>query len=290
MSSTTATTFRVSDKIPEKVDARVEQDPDKGIQRLPQYRGNNCTEVLQKSNFPSRLWYSDNGFVKTVVDCYNRHYNLILRPDDIWAAIMTQFSFYINKHSEEFRGKFVDFEGKKELEVFVPGTLRCAPYDTLVKLMTKKIDENLIDPDVKKWILPNFSTTTDNDLVTVGVVFMASMKKYFDYTFCLCCGIPSITLEGTTEDWKNIHKRLEKLGEYNLQTWYDMLEPILQQFVDAKEGKVDVDFWQRICHHESGGSGPRYVSGWITAFCVFDKEGVWQGKLHAHVSIISYAS
>jgi len=278
MASSTSTTFRVSDKTPEKHRYlnRNSQTHQEQIQRLPHYRGNKCKEILQTSNFPQSTLFSDNGFVQTVVDCYNCHYNLVIRPDDVWAAIMTQFSFYINKHAEEFRGKFVDFEGKRELTVSVVGTLRAAPYETLVKLMSKEIDRNLIDPEVKKWILPNFSTTTDNDLVTVGVVFMASMKKYFDYKFCLCCGIPSITLEGTVDDWKEVHRRLEKLKEYKLEKWHSMLEPILKEFVDAKEGKANVDFWQKICHHESGGSGPMYVSGWITAFCVFNKEGNWQ--------------
>lgn len=219
------------------------------------------------------------GFVNTVVDCYNRHYNLVIRPDDVWAAIMTQFSFYVNKRAEEFRGQFVDFEGKKELSVRAVGSLRCAPYGYLVKAMSKEIDRHLIDPEVKKWILPNFSTTTDNDLVTIGVVFMASMKKYFDYKMCLMCGIPNITLEGTTDDWKEVQRRLGKLNAYKLEKWHGMLEPILQQFINAKEGKVDTDFWQKICHYEAGGSGPSYISGWITSFCVFDKEGNWKRML-----------
>ncbi|CAL8089660.1 unnamed protein product [Orchesella dallaii] len=283
MSSTTATTFKVSDKTPEKhYSVRNSEKPpfaDAGenlITELRQYQKNNCTEILQSTNFPTSAIPRSNGFVNTVVDCYNNHHNLIVRPDDIWAAIMIQFSSYVNKHAEEFRGKFVDFEGKRELQVTFPGSLRNAPYDLGVKLLTKEIDRNLIDPEVKKWILPSFSTTTDNDLVSIGVVFMATMKKYFDYKMCLMCGIPNVTLEGTVEDWENIHNRLGKLKEYNLAKWYDMLEPVMKQFVDAKRGKVDLDFWQRICHYQSGGSGPSHLSGWITVFCVFDKDGNWQ--------------
>ncbi|ODM90613.1 hypothetical protein Ocin01_16066 [Orchesella cincta] len=282
MSSQTATTFRVSDKTPEKHYSTQNKvntgDRENLIKQLTQYNRNHCTEVLQSTNFPVWAIPSNNGFVDTVVECYNRHHNLVIRPDDIWATIMTQFSFYINNHAEEFRGKFVDFEGKRELQVSFPGSLRNAPYDLGVKLLTKEIDRNLIDPEVKKWIMPSFSTTTDNDVVSIGVVFMASMKKYFDYKMGLLCGIPNVTLEGAVDDWENIHSRLEKLKEYKLDNWYDMLEPIMKQFVDAKNGKVDLDFWQRICHYSGGGSGPRYLSGWLTAFCVFDKDGNWQGS------------
>lgn len=201
----------------------------------------------------------------------------VLRPDDVWTAIMVQFSFYVNMEAEKFRGKFVNFEGKKELVVIIPGTLRATSYDLFVKLMSKKIDENLVDPEVKGWILPSFSTTTDDDLVSCGVVFMATMKKYFDYKCCLCCGIPNVSLLGTVGDWQNIRGRLEKLKNYELGWWYDMLVPILDQFIAAKKGKPDVEFWQKICHRQSGGSGPSYLSGWITAFCVFDKDGNRQG-------------
>jgi len=222
---------------------------------------------------------ADNGFVNTVFSCYNTHHNLILRPDDVWTAIMVQFSFYVNKEAEKFRGKFVNFEDKKKLTVEIPGyTLRTAPYSLFVKLMTKEIDRNLVDPDVKAWILPSFSTTTDDDLVTCGVVFMATMKKYFDYGFSFLCGIPNVTLEGTVEDWENILVRLEKLNEYGLEWWYDLLKPIVEELVKSRKGEPDIDFWQKICHHISGGSGPSYLTGWIAAFCVFDVEGNKQGE------------
>jgi len=201
-----------------------------------------------------------------------------VRPDDLWTAIIVQLSFYVNKEAEKFRGKFVNFEGQKDLVVTLEGTLRTVPYDIFVKLITKKIDENLVDPEVKGWILPSFSTTTDDDLVSCGVVFMATMKKYFTYTCILECGIPNVTLEGTVGDWENILRRLEKLNEYELGWWYDMLAPIVAQFIAAKTGKPDVEFWQKICNESGGGSGPTYLSGWVTVFCVFDKDGNRQGR------------
>ncbi|CAL8133331.1 unnamed protein product [Orchesella dallaii] len=278
------TTFSTCEKIPEPLyyHSHPERFPSSSfslIEELEEFTENNLTEVLQSTEFPSRTFASSSGFVKTVLEAYSQHHNLVIRPDDIWAAIMIQFSFYVNKNAEKLRSKFVDFEGKRELSVEISGgSIYTVPYSLFVKLMTREIDRNLVDPEVKEWIMPNFTTTTQNDYVSVGVVLMATMKHYFDYEFRMLCGIPNITLDGTVEDWKNILGRLEKLKEYELENWHDMLYPIISKFVDAKEGRVDGWFWEGIVSRRNDGpcGSPDLITGWITAFCVFDKKGNWQ--------------
>jgi hypothetical protein len=268
-------TFKTSDKDPEKVETR--QKKEKHVaEYLSQYRENKCTRILQGTDFKG-AFPNSNGFVNTVVESYNHHHNLVIRPDDIWTAIIIQFSFYVNANAEEFRNKFVNFEGKKKLEIRVKGCLTSAPYDLCVKLMSEEIHKNLVDDEVKNWILPKFTTTTQDDYITNGVVFMATMKKYFSYQYTIFCGIPSVTLHGTVEDWQNLRNRLKKLNNYKLEKWVYLLEPIVDQFIRARSGDIDMDFWQKICHYSGGGSGPEYISGWITAFCVFNEEGEWQG-------------
>ncbi|KAG4078319.1 hypothetical protein HA402_013029 [Bradysia odoriphaga] len=276
-STSSSTKFRVSDKEPERFKSFSKKTAEKTSICLQSqlFHQNHCTEVLMESPYSSRVQPSNNGFVRTVITCYNNHHNLIIRPDDIWMAILTQFSFYINKNAEEFRNQFVNFDGKKELVVTIGGTLRAAPYDLFVTKMTEKIDENLVDKTVKNWILPNFSTTTTEDTISCGIVFMATMKKYFEFTCCLMCGIPYVTLEGTLADWESILSRLEKLKEYKLDKWYEMLKPILEEFIAAKSNKPNIEFWNRICNRSGGGSGPSYISGWLTAFAAFDVEGNW---------------
>lgn len=56
-----------------------------------------------------------------------------------------------------------------------------------------------------------------------------------------------------------------------------MLRPIISRFVSAFDGNPDVDFWNRVCHVHPQGSGPSYLSGWITAFCVWTNKGKWLG-------------
>ena len=103
--------------------------------------------------------------------------------------------------------------------------------------------------------------------------------SYFDYKMSLMCGIPSVTLEGEKSDWERLLARLDKLNSFGEEpkAWAALLRPILTRFVRAFDGEPDVDFWSRVCHYHSQGSGPTYLSGWITAFCVWSSEGKWQG-------------
>jgi hypothetical protein len=55
-----------------------------------------------------------------------------------------------------------------------------------------------------------------------------------------------------------------------------LLTPILDGFVRTFERADDphvVDFWSKIADRHSNGSGPSYLSGWVTAFCFWSAEG-----------------
>lgn len=166
---------------------------------------NQCSELLGSSFGPelesTTISASSNGFVKSAIEAYNRHYRLRIRPDDVWFAILTQLSFYINAHAEELRGKFVAHEGKKELAViFGSGNRYTVDYGDFAKRMTLEIEKNIVDPELREWALPVFTTTTDNDLVVASVLLMGVAQKYFNYTGIIKCGLPSVTLLGEKAD------------------------------------------------------------------------------------------
>ncbi|KAF9484824.1 hypothetical protein BDN70DRAFT_849120 [Pholiota conissans] len=239
-----------------------------------------CAELLQTS-------YRDvldvvakaNGFVDTVTEAYNMHYHLIIRPDDVWMAILSQLNFYVNAHAEELRHKFVEHEGKKKLTIEEVGTRYSVDFGALAVRMTRLIDENVVDKELKDWILPDFTTTTVNDTVVCAVYMMSTLKAYFSYKICLQCGIPSVTLEGEKSDWERLLLRIDKLKDFGPEPeiWASLLHPILSRFVTAFDGNPDVEFWNRVCHYKSHGSGETVLTGWITAFCVWDSRGVWMG-------------
>jgi len=260
--------------------------PEKLLEGACEQQYRKCAELLQ-SSIPKEVDVSDivpqrNGLVHTLLEAYNEHRALVLRPDDVWVAIVTQFSFFVNAHAEELRSLFVAHEGKRELKVFALGTRYTVDFGSMARQMADLLEKNLTDAELRKWATPTFSTTTITDSTIYAIALMATTKKYFDFTFALRCGIPRVTLDGAREDWEAILQRIEKLKEYGFEAtaWYHLLRPVLSRFVNAFDdpnGKENIDFWGKVAHIHSGGSGPSYLMGWVTAFCVFDADGKWQG-------------
>lgn len=101
------------------------------------------------------------------------------------------------------------------------------------------------------------------------------------------CGLPSVTLLGEQSDWELIRRRINKLKTFDatanpqLHQWHALLVPIIDNFIltfSEPDSPTVKEFWSKIAHRYAGGSGPSYLSGWITAFCLFSSTGEWQGE------------
>ncbi|KAK6822741.1 hypothetical protein PG987_014286 [Apiospora arundinis] len=203
----------------------------------------------------SHISASKNGFVWAAYHAYSTHHHLVLRPEDIWFAILTQLSFYINAHAEDLRSFFVVHEGQKELEVVDYNSHDCADFGRLAQQMTHLIQENVIDPELRDWILPPFSTTTNTDKVVGSILFMGAMQNYFAYRLSLACGIPSVTLMGEKDDWKDILARLDKFDRMGAEPAHfaTMVRAVIRMFVRSFEQPAAtevVDFWNKIADLE----------------------------------------
>lgn len=172
----------------------------------------------------------------------------------------------------------MSFKDQKELRIEYDYTTRHeVDFAVFAQHMTKLIDANIVDKEYRTWIIPDFSTTTDEDTVVASILMMASMQKFFSYTCGPTCGIPSVTLLGEKADYERIVQKLDKLstlGEEPTQ-FAALLRPILTRMVRTFEDPTDaavVDFWQRILDMRRG-SGFTSYSGWVTGFCFWDTDG-----------------
>ena len=234
-----------------------------------------------------------NGFVHTILECHNECHALTIRPDDVWIAIITQFSCFLNGNADALRSFFVLCGGKKELSMGIYQEGRedsGLVVQALVENMKEQMQSNIVDPELMQWMIPAFSTTNPTDELVSGIVMMATVKQYFTYQRGFFGGIPRVTLEGQRDDWVHILDKIEKLKEFGPQTtaWYRLLCPILSRFVDAfqeSNSAENLEFWSKVANFERFGDDERQLSGWITAFMVFDEEGRWKGDYNVRFAL-----
>lgn len=250
--------------------------------RLPSSHGA-AANIIQCSSPNEEVVSCKAGFVSVVLNAYNMHHHMVLRPDDVWQAVLVQFNCYLKARSEELRDKVVDFQGQKALMVRSYGNLFSTDFGEIAIRMANDITGNIKDPDLVAWLLPSFTTTTSNDLMAASVTAMSTMQKYFKYKFQLRCGIPSVTLLGTPQDWAELRSKIDRLltfelvGQSHMKEWHGWLTFIADNFLASAQGSPDLKFWDQVACHCGGGSGPSYVSGWISVFSVWSEKGEWQG-------------
>ena len=223
------------------------------------------------------LSFGMDAFYQCVKYAYAHHRSLEFSPDMIWLLISQGFARYVNEHPEEMRDRLVYHKGKKDIVVQVDNDLLADSVDwqKVIGGFAKEIEKNT-KKDIAGILTADFSTTSPTELLASQVTLMETTKAYFNYVaISIACGIPSITLQGTPADWKNVLEKTQKLSDYGMKSWIDSLVPILKEFIAASEGKPNQKFWQgmvkkqRVDELEGGGcipGTPTELDGWILQF------------------------
>nr|CDP32302.1 Putative protein of unknown function [Podospora anserina S mat+] len=244
------------------------------------------------STSPTILYAAKNGLVYSLIEAYSNHHNLLLRPDDIWLAILSQLSVYINANATLLQHLFIPSSRKQsspaqKQDLYIPVDLSpTLNHGSLAQQMASTLlPSSLTNPDIAhKFFLPSFTTTTETDEIAASILLMGSMQKYFVYSWGTRCGIPSITLLGDQTDWEKILHRCEeflasgRFGQGARDWWRGGLGYVLSNFVRSLRdpgGKETKTFWQRVLdRHEPNGSGKTTFTGWVVnGFCWWDEEG-----------------
>jgi hypothetical protein len=101
---------------------------------------------------------------------------LVIRPDDVWLAILTQFNHFVNANSELLRASFVAHEGQRELTIIAEGSRYSLDFGNMSRQMVGEFEKNVVDPELRAWVLPAFTTTTQNDTTVAAMLMMATPK------------------------------------------------------------------------------------------------------------------
>ncbi|KAF4419343.1 hypothetical protein FACUT_11511 [Fusarium acutatum] len=229
------------------------------------------------------IFPSSDGFVRGAVEAWAKHEHLILRPDEVWFEVLAQMNVYMSTHSEALRHLFVDHSGREKI------TVEGFSWDGIIGAFRGEIQSRVKTGWLLDWIKPGFSTSTAQDDVTATVLMMGLMQHFFEYEGMMVCGIPSVTLLGEREDWVKLGEKVEMLKEFGDEAvgFAERLKPIMKRFLSSwdVDGEGDGEtrlFWEQIVRAKkkwSCGEGASEwdVSGWITGFMYWDRDGKVRG-------------
>ncbi|KAK4227146.1 hypothetical protein QBC38DRAFT_478438 [Podospora fimiseda] len=226
------------------------------------------------TNFSS-LSPSSDSFIRGAIQAWGEHLHLEIRPEEVWFTVLTQLNFYMQTHAESIRHLFVPHQGKET--IFIEDET----WTRVLLRFKDEIQNRVKTPWLSEFILPNFTTTTQNDIMTANILMMGLMKSYFRYEGGIICGLPSVTLLGTKQDWSKLQEKLNYLPQFGAEpaAYKTRLDPIFKRFVstfDEPDSPETIKFWNSIVfasHSQICGAAPLDVSGWITGFIYWDDQG-----------------
>ena len=230
--------------------------------------------------------FGANAAYNTFITAFKKHYPITLSPDIIWLLILQGFSRFVYYNSEQLREYFVNFEGKKEIQVLgqslSPETATKEQWEKIFSSFSEEVAKN-VGKDFINEITPNFTTTTSTSTTACQLTMMASFERYFFYRFSVCrCGIPYVNLEGTVEDWYKIKEKIQTLAKYKLP-WAEELDEIITEFINSKEGKINKSFWRSMVRFRDVNNhyDPSRYTGWFIHLFPYDNGGnLFEDKIH----------
>ena len=198
---------------------------------------------------------------------FAEHRPLILSPDAVWLTIAQGLARHIRVNADSLRHKLVRHQNKKRLEVQWQGPF---PEDATNIAMLMDCFRAAIAAEIgegpARLFRADFSTSTEVEKTASDIILLDAYASFFDYFMSCVCGIPTITLTGTTEDWRSIRSRIDVLDELvqgtKVEGWSRGLRTITDKLVEASEGRADRAFFQRI-YKPKKAYGGEAITGWI---------------------------
>ena len=168
------------------------------------------------SHYGDRVLPSEyHPFVAAVHSAYADHRPLVLSPDMFWLLVAQGFANHVNANSDVMRDHFVQFEAKKKVVVRRDQFIKGSPENDWAEAYNEfgsKLVEFIGQENHDRIVCP-FSTTGLVERAANDLVLMDAIKSYFELGMVTRCGIPSVTLEGTAEDWAKLARQDRGTGQ-----------------------------------------------------------------------------
>lgn len=223
-----------------------------------------------------------NELINTILLAYGHHRTLVLSPDDIMLVLSHAVCNCVNtyRNNNSTHSSYITH-------------LNLTNLTNLTNLNWSRIIAEIesVENKVSSILIPEFSTTTRTSRISSRLATMSAFKRESRNEFTTLCGIPSVELRGTQDDWKLLKNKYE-----NLKKLFNDFNQLNQYFLDmdviinvlflmrslAPQGEIEApdrikQFWTKVVTQVSQVSCDsgrcQYLSGWSQClFPTFSKE------------------
>lgn len=210
----------------------------------------------------------NTGLVGMLSHAYSNHISIAISPTDIWIVLMSELAREVNGDSECYRHLFTSSNEKKLLTV-PSDSLTVMPMASLKSVLADAVN---FDSSI---LFPDFSTNTLMTNEVMQAMFCDMSSSYYDYGMFLC-GIPSIELQGTQEDWLTLNHTFEQVSslfikEKNiLSQWQSRVQKVIASILNTfDDAGGNIEFWKDIFTQKNVGSGGDLtINGWISTLFI----------------------
>ncbi|KAI5304089.1 hypothetical protein KEM56_006857 [Ascosphaera pollenicola] len=229
-----------------------------------------------------------NGLVESAIEAHSGRRHLIVSPDEVLGAIVGQFS-YLMKKDELLKLKVWQTPGftyaKPKVYVWAGMTECGTALRDLRAQLESTIVANLRDQGFASWFESSFTTTTETHQLMNAVLFLGQCPEFEPGLVPpgnnaeMDRGIVTVTMTGQLQDWIHLREMVQFLGNYDgvLKNWHQMLDVVLRFFIFCyakPSSSGSKHFWRIAILRDGGRSAQPQISGWITAFCLWQ----WTGE------------
>ena len=244
-------------------------------------------ELAQRGSIGKKMFYAysdsvtpfvkgssstEMSFVNVVALAYANHYSLEISPDDIWLLILDGIRLHVKYNRDALKDRFVA-PGVDTAIVIRNDSLSWdttyAKWHGVIANLFDSLQQRL-PAETGEPLNVKFSTTSPIDYNISRSMVMAIASEYYTYTLIESCGIPKIKVNGTKLDWSLLKDSFNKLASrLDLEWWSKELNPVLDEFINIFEGKINLNHWRKIYKYpetEDEDCGSDMIKGWITKF------------------------
>lgn len=293
--ASTAAAFVIEEGLSAPVPRRTQWHKSAGADVWPamlKKMGRGASRVLQSAVDGAHQQHLDDAEHPALVTLLGRafahHYPITLTPDDVLWPLVAAAATYLRENEAAMR-THVAHQGSVELSVLRSGAFEWpSVFDEWATLI-----RDHIGADMYERLRGQFSTTTPTAATSYSILLQDAFQKAFTYVLYTDCGIPSVRLLGTVDDWRRLCTQARSvaalLGD---DAWLASVGDVVDNIaytamLQAGVGGIDPEplraFWRKAYLYGGGGdSGEKsQVSGWVNVFFPYTSTGRFVPKTSA---------